>query len=43
MDKYKKIVNDWNYDTCFMLTSFLVSDLENVKHLIFKMQSVQKI
>jgi hypothetical protein len=40
-DKYKEIMNDWNYDASCMLTSFLVWDLENFKCLIFIAQSVQ--
>jgi hypothetical protein len=41
MDKYKEIMNDWNYDASCRLPSFLVSDLENFKHLNFVAQSVQ--
>jgi hypothetical protein len=29
MDKYKEIINDWNYDASCALKSLLVSDLEN--------------
>jgi hypothetical protein len=43
MDKYKEFVNDWNYDVSCMLTSFLVLDFENFKHLIFVGQSVHLI
>jgi hypothetical protein len=28
VDKYKGIMNDWNYDTSCMLPSLLVLDLE---------------
>jgi hypothetical protein len=42
MDKYKEIMNDWNYDASCMLTSLLVWDLQNFKLLIFLAQSVQK-
>jgi hypothetical protein len=35
MDKYKVIVNDWNYDACCMLMSLPVWDLENLKGLVF--------
>jgi hypothetical protein len=35
MDKYKEITNDWNYVASCMLTSLPVSDLENLKCLIF--------
>jgi hypothetical protein len=41
MDKYREITNDWNYDTSCRLTSLLILDLENFKHLIFVAQSVQ--
>jgi hypothetical protein len=40
MDKYKEIVNDWNYDISSTLTSPPVSVLENFKCLIFVVQSV---
>jgi hypothetical protein len=41
-DKYKEIMNDWNYDVSCTLTSLLVWDLDNFKHLIFVAQSVQE-
>jgi hypothetical protein len=40
-DKYKAITNDWNYDASYMLTSILVWDLEDFKHLVFVVQSAQ--
>jgi hypothetical protein len=41
MDKYKEIMNDWNYNASYTLASLPVSDLENFKCLIFIAQSVQ--
>jgi hypothetical protein len=41
MDKYKEIMNDWNYNTSCTLTSLPVLDLENFKRLIFVAESVQ--
>jgi hypothetical protein len=41
MDKHKEIMNDKNYDANCLLTSLLVSDLENFKHVISFAQSVQ--
>jgi hypothetical protein len=41
MDKYKDIMNEWNYDASSTLTSHLVLDLENFKCLIFVAQCVQ--
>jgi hypothetical protein len=41
--KYKDIMNDWNYDASFMLTSLPVQDLENFKCLVFVVQSVQPL
>jgi hypothetical protein len=38
MDKYKEIINDWNYDTSCMLTPLLVWDFENFKRFIFVAQ-----
>jgi hypothetical protein len=38
-DKYKRIMNDWNYDASCTITSLPVSDLENFKRLIFVAQS----
>jgi hypothetical protein len=38
-DKYKEITNDWNYDASCTLTSLSVSNLENLKSLIFVAQS----
>jgi hypothetical protein len=43
MDKYKEIMNDWNYDANCKLTSLLVWDIENFKCLIFVAQSVQDL
>jgi hypothetical protein len=40
MDKDTKIINEWNYDASCMLTSLLVSDLENFKCLVSVVQSV---
>jgi hypothetical protein len=40
MDKYKEIVNDWNYDASCILMSLPVWDVENFKHLIFIAQCV---
>jgi hypothetical protein len=40
-DKYKEIMNDWNYDASCTLTSLPVWDLENFKCLVFVVQSVQ--
>jgi hypothetical protein len=40
-NKYKEIKNDWNHDASCTLTSHLIQDLENVKPLIFVVQSVQ--
>jgi hypothetical protein len=40
MDKYKEIMNEWNYDASCMLTPPLVLDLENFQCLIFVAQSV---
>jgi hypothetical protein len=40
-DKYKEIMNNWNYDASCMLTSLPVWDLKNLKHLIFVAPSVQ--
>jgi hypothetical protein len=42
-DKYKEIMKDWNYDASCMPTSLPVWDLENFKHLVFVVQSVQDI
>jgi hypothetical protein len=39
-DKYKEIVNDWNYDTSCTCTSLPVQDLEYFKCLIFVAQNV---
>jgi hypothetical protein len=39
-EKYTKIMNNCNYDASCMLTSLKVSDLENIKCLIFVAQSV---
>jgi hypothetical protein len=39
-DIYKEITNGWNYDASCTLTSLPVSDLENIKRLIFVGQSV---
>jgi hypothetical protein len=41
-DKYKEIMNNWNYDASCMLTSLPVWDLENLKRLIFVVQSVHE-
>jgi hypothetical protein len=41
MVKYKAITNDWNYDASCTLTSLPVWDLENIKRLVFVVQSVQ--
>jgi hypothetical protein len=40
-DKYMEITNDSNYDASCMLTSLPVWDLENFKHLVFVVHSVQ--
>jgi hypothetical protein len=40
MDKYKEIMSDCNYEASRTLTSVLVWDLENFKHLILVAQSV---
>jgi hypothetical protein len=40
-DKYMEITNDWNYDTSCTLASLPVSDIENIKRLIFVAESVQ--
>jgi hypothetical protein len=42
-EKYKEIMNDWNYDAKCTLTSLLILDLENFKHLVFVAHSVQII
>jgi hypothetical protein len=42
LDKFKEIVNDWNYDARRMLTLLLILDLENFKPLIFVAQSLHK-
>jgi hypothetical protein len=34
-DNYEDITNDWNYDASYVLTSLVISDFENFKHLIF--------
>jgi hypothetical protein len=34
-DKCKEIMNDWNYDASYMLTSLPVCDLENLKRFFF--------
>jgi hypothetical protein len=34
-DKYKEVMNDWNYDASCTLTSLPVWGLENFKRLIF--------
>jgi hypothetical protein len=39
-DKYKEIMNDWNYNARFTLTSLPVWDFANFKRLIFVAQSV---
>jgi hypothetical protein len=39
-DKYKEIMNNWNYDAGCTLTSLPVWDLQNFKRLIFVVQSV---
>jgi hypothetical protein len=41
VEKYKEIMNDWNYDASATLTSLLVSDLENNECLIFTAQREQ--
>jgi hypothetical protein len=41
-DKYKVIMNDWNYDASCTLTSLPVWDFENFKRLVFVVQSVQQ-
>jgi hypothetical protein len=43
MGKYKEITNDWNYDASCTFTSLLVWDLENLKRLVFVVQSVHKV
>jgi hypothetical protein len=40
INKYKEIMNDWNYDANCTLTSLLFLKLENFKHLISVAQSV---
>jgi hypothetical protein len=40
-DRYKEITSDWNYNTSCPLTSLPVWALENFKHLVFVVQSVQ--
>jgi hypothetical protein len=42
-DKYKEIMNDWNYDASCVLTSLLVKDLENFKCMIFVAQNVHVV
>jgi hypothetical protein len=39
-DKHKEVTDDWNCDATSTLTSLLVSDIENLKCLIFAAQSV---
>jgi hypothetical protein len=39
-DKYKEIINDFNYDATCTLMLLPVWDLENFEHLIFVVQSV---
>jgi hypothetical protein len=40
VDKYKEIMNDWNYDASCRLISLPVWDLEHFKCLVFVAQSV---
>jgi hypothetical protein len=42
-DKYKEIMNDWNYDASCTLISLPVWDLENFRGLIFVVESVHSI
>jgi hypothetical protein len=42
-DKYKEIMNDWNYYTSCALTSLLVWDSENFKRSIFVAQNVPPV
>jgi hypothetical protein len=42
MDKHKGITEDWNCDATCMLTLLPLSGLENLKHLIFIVQSIHK-
>jgi hypothetical protein len=35
LDKYKEIMNDWNYVASSSLTSLLVLDFQNINCLIF--------
>jgi hypothetical protein len=40
-DKYKEITNNYNYDASCTVASIPIWDLENFKHLIFVVLSVQ--
>jgi hypothetical protein len=40
MNKYKEIMNNWNYDASCTLTSLTVRDLQNFKRFIFVVQSI---
>jgi hypothetical protein len=43
MDKYKEITNNWNYDASCTVTSLPIWDLENLKRLIFIVQTVHNV
>jgi hypothetical protein len=42
-DKYKGILNDWNYEATCALTSLIFWVLENFKCLIFVVRSVNDL
>jgi hypothetical protein len=39
-DKYREIMNDWNSDISCRVTSQLVWNLENFRHLVFVAHSI---
>jgi hypothetical protein len=43
MDKYKEIINDGNFDDSCTRMSLVVSNVENVKHLILIAHSVPEL
>lgn len=41
MDRYMKVLNDWNYVDSCVVASLLVWHLENFRHMIFVAQILQ--
>jgi hypothetical protein len=42
-DKYRNVMNDWNFDASYMYTALPVSDMADSKYLIFVAEYVKYI